>query len=99
MENPTQTYPCHSRQVSIKYAAQTGISDEGGNSISILYFILLGRLGFVDVIVSNILATKTNDAVFNASLNLLICLSEELEPAKAHINNSKEFPAGTFIPV
>ncbi len=60
------------------------------------YISILGRLGFVDVIVSNILATKTNDAVFNASLNLLICLSEELDTAKDHINNSKEFPAGIY---
>jgi hypothetical protein len=61
------------------------------------YFLIVGKLGFVDVIVSNILSTRTNDAVFNASLNLLICLSEELETAKTYINLSKDFPAGNYF--
>lgn len=55
-----------------------------------------GKLGFVDAIVANILSTKTNDAVFNASLNFFICLAEELESAKPHLLNSQELPAGKF---
>ncbi|TRY64288.1 hypothetical protein TCAL_10250 [Tigriopus californicus] len=36
-----------------------------------------GEVGFVDVIVENILTTKTNDAVFNASLNFFVVVAED----------------------
>ena len=40
-----------------------------------------GELGFVGVVASNVLSTRTNDAVFNATLNLLVAVAEAPESA------------------
>ena len=42
---------------------------------------LCGELGFVGVVSSNVLSTHTNDAVFNATLNLLVAVAEAPESA------------------
>ena len=40
-----------------------------------------GELGFVGVVAANVLSTRTNDAVFNATLNLLVAVAEAPESA------------------
>ena len=52
-----------------------------------------GEVGFVDVIVGNILATQTNDAVFNSSLNFLVTVAEE-EQGHAFLKACPDFAKG-----
>ena len=42
---------------------------------------MCGELGFVGVVASNVLSTHTNDAVFNATLNLLVAVAEAPDSA------------------
>ena len=50
-----------------------------------------GKVGFVKVIVGNVLSTQTNDAVFNHSLNFLVTLSED-ESGHKFLQECKDFP-------
>ena len=52
-----------------------------------------GELGFVGVVASNVLSTQTNDAVFNATLNLLVAVAEAPESAgRRFLSDCPEFP-------
>ena len=53
--------------------------------------VAAGEVGFVDVVVENIIATKTNDAVFNASLNFLVCVAED-EKGHPSLLKCSKFP-------
>jgi hypothetical protein len=52
---------------------------------------MAGKVGFVDVVVANVLGTQTNDAVFNATLNFLVTVAED-EPGHECLRKCEDFP-------
>ncbi len=54
--------------------------------------IAAGKVGFVPVVVNNVLSTRTNDAVFNGSLNFLVAMAEEPEGAGLEFLRIVAFP-------
>ena len=56
-------------------------------------FLCVGESGLLDVVVSNVLCTRTNDAIFSASLAFLTVFLEEDVGARL-MEKCKDFPKG-----